>query len=94
MYAQTKACSGVVGVNRQLDTRSLDICHGKLNDKIYVAIINHTSQDVILKGPSRDTETEAMESFIDAVLLTSHKWRIKIETQRDEHNAAVTHDGV
>jgi|TARA_R110002003_G_scaffold109_11_gene9197 hypothetical protein len=84
MFAQTKASTGAVGVDGQLDSATLDIRDGKLNGKPYVAIVSLASKDVVLRGQTRDTATEAMESFIDEVLLTAKRFKIKIERQREE----------
>ncbi|KAF1921548.1 hypothetical protein BDU57DRAFT_489411 [Ampelomyces quisqualis] len=92
MYAQTKAASGLVGTNGHLDSGSLEIRDGKLDGKPYVGIVSVASKDVVLRGPTRDTETGAMESFIDTVLLTSKQWQVKIESQRDEYNDLVARD--
>ncbi|KAH7384136.1 hypothetical protein DE146DRAFT_681213 [Phaeosphaeria sp. MPI-PUGE-AT-0046c] len=88
MYAQTKAFSGAVGFNGQIESKDLVIGDGMLNEKPFVALMVSPSKNVILRGPTRDTDTQAMESFIDTVLLTGTQWRKKIETQRHEHNAA------
>ncbi|KAH7083813.1 hypothetical protein FB567DRAFT_92406 [Paraphoma chrysanthemicola] len=90
MYAETKASTGAVGVNGQLDTISLDIRIGILDGKPYVAIVSLASRDVVLRGHTRETGTEAMESFIDAVLLTGQRFKEKIERQREKY---MTHIG-
>lgn len=94
MYAQTKAVSGKVGTNGYLDTDSLQIRDGKLNGKPYFGVVSILSNDVVLRGPTRDTETGAMESFIDMVLLISKQWQTKIESQRDEYKELVARDNV
>lgn len=88
MYAQTKAASGKCGTGGQIESRYLVINDGMLKDKPYVALMILPSKDVILRGPTRDTDTQAMESFIDTVLLTGTQWRKKLEMQRSEYNAA------
>jgi hypothetical protein len=89
MYAQTKASSETTGIDGQLVSSSLEIRGGKLDGKPYVAIASIVSKNVVLRGPTRDTKTEAMESFIDKVLRTSVRWKETIERQRTEYNAAM-----
>lgn len=88
MYAQTKAASGRIRTDGNIESRNLVIYDGMLNNKPYVALIILPSKDVILRGPTRDTNTQAMESFIDTILLTGTQWRKKLEMQRGECNAA------
>jgi hypothetical protein len=92
MYAQTKAASGKVSTDGYIDSRKLMINDGMLNDRPYVALMMLPSKDVVLRGPTRDTNTQAMESFIDTILLTGTQWRKKLEMQRDEYNAAATEE--
>jgi hypothetical protein len=82
MYVQTWTTSGTAGTGVHIVTNSLEIRDGMLNDKPYVAITSFITKAVILRGPTRDTKSEAMESFIDKVLTTSKQWREKIESQR------------
>jgi hypothetical protein len=89
MYAQTKASSGTAGIDGQLVSSSLEIRGGKLNGKPYVAIVSIVSKNVVLRGPTRDTKNEAMESFIDKVLQTSVQWKETIELQRAQYKAAM-----
>jgi hypothetical protein len=89
MYAQTKASSGTAGIDGQLVSSSLEIRGGKLNGKPYVAIVSIVSKNVVLRGPTRDTKNEALESFIDKVLQTSVQWKETIELQRAQHKAAM-----
>jgi hypothetical protein len=93
MYAQTKASSGAVGTTGPLVSDSLQIRDGKLNGKPYVAIVSIASKYVVLRGKTRDTKSEAMESFIDTVLLTSQQWKEKIEHQREQYNEEVARRG-
>ncbi|KAH7067427.1 hypothetical protein BKA63DRAFT_607290 [Paraphoma chrysanthemicola] len=85
MYAEIKASTGAFGVSGQLDTINLDIRGGTLDGYPYVAIVSHASREVVLRGHTRETGTEAMESFIDAVLLTAQRFKEKIERQRKEY---------
>lgn len=87
MYAQTKLSVGKIGKDGQLDTNSLEIGCGKLNDKFYAGILCRSSSDVVLRGPTRDTKTAAMESFIDLVLLKSREWKNIVTIQRNDHLA-------
>jgi hypothetical protein len=89
MYAQTRAATGGAGTDGQIVSGSLHIRSGKLNGKPYVALVNMSSKDVVLRGQTRDTKSEAMESFIDTVLLTSEQWRKKIEYQREQYDGTV-----
>jgi hypothetical protein len=89
MYAQTKASSGTAGIDGQLVSSSLEIRGGKLNGKPYVAIVSIVSKNVVLRGPTRDTKNEALESFIDKVLQTSVQWKETIELQRTQYKAAM-----
>lgn len=92
MYAQTKAASGRVGTGCETESRYLVINDGMLKDKPYVALMIMPSKEVILRGPTRDTDTQATESFIDTVLLTGTQWRKKLEMQRSEYNAAAARE--
>jgi hypothetical protein len=89
MYAQTKASSGTAGIYGQLVSSSLEIRGGKLNGKPYVAIVSILSKNVVLRGPTRDTKNEAMESFIDKVLRTSVQWKETIELQHAQYSVAI-----
>jgi hypothetical protein len=87
MYAETKLSVGKIGQDGKLDTNSLEIGYGKLNEKHYAGILCRASDDVVLRGPTRDTKTAAMESFIDLVLLKSREWKAMVTIQRDDHLA-------
>jgi hypothetical protein len=89
MYVQTWTTSGTAGTGVHIVTNSLEIRDGMLNDKPYVAITSFITKAVILRGPTRDTKSEAMESFIDKVLMTSKQWREKIESQRARYIEAI-----
>jgi hypothetical protein len=89
MYVQTWTTSGTAGTGVHIVTNSLEIRDGMLNDKPYVAITSFITKAVILRGPTRDTKSEAMESFIDKVLTASKQWREKIKSQRARYIEAV-----
>jgi hypothetical protein len=94
MYAQTMANAKMVGTDGWLDTSSLDIRAGELQGYPYVAIVSLASKQAILRGRTRNTKSEAVESFIDAVLLTAEQWRRKIESQREQYiEASRTEEG-
>jgi len=89
IYAQQQASSKRVSTNGDLESARLEICGGKLNGYHYVAIVDKASKHALLRGRTRNTASEAMESFIDTVLLTGRRFKKTIERQRDEHNEAV-----
>lgn len=94
IYAQQKADDGDFGTNYQIDTASLEIRCGVKYDKPYVGIVSTAADTVLLRGDTRDTEAQAMECFIDTVLLLSADAKMKIEALRDADNARYSDNAV
>jgi hypothetical protein len=67
----------------QLAAHSLEIGYSRLNDKFYAGIICRPSDDAVPRGPTRDTKTAAMESFIDLGQLKSRERKDMVTFQRD-----------
>ncbi|KAH3974344.1 hypothetical protein HBI25_125170 [Parastagonospora nodorum] len=87
IYAEEKANRGEFGADHQIDTASLDIRCGHVDDKPYYAIATVPANALILRGATRNTKAQAMECFIDTVLLLSASAKKDFEALRDAENA-------
>jgi hypothetical protein len=86
-------CKSIVGAHHQLYTGSLDIHDGKIDEKPYIGIVSTTAKAVVIRGNTRDTDAQAMECFIDTVLLIGAQGKKNLEEQCDAYNVTHAIDG-
>lgn len=84
IYAHTKTAQGLAGPDKTLDTDSLDVTFGTINNRIYSGITANSGRQIVLRGECAGTRTEATVRFIEAVLDTSSWYQSELLKQMEE----------
>ncbi|KAF3039603.1 hypothetical protein E8E11_000677 [Didymella keratinophila] len=84
IYDHTKTLQGLLGPDTKLDTDTLSLGYGMINNKVYTGIIADNGNKVVLRGKWASNRSEATVLFIEVVLNTSARYQNEFLRQMEE----------
>lgn len=83
-YAHAKSMQGLFWPDETLDTDSLGLRYGTINNKMYTGITTEHGKKIVLRGKSASSHSEATVLFIEAVLDTGARYQSKFLKEMEE----------
>lgn len=75
---------GLFGPDETLDTDSLGLRYGTINNKVYTGITTEKGEKFVLQGKVASSRSEATVLFIEAVLDTGARYQSKFFKEMEE----------